>query len=157
MKNHMAAGWFYSRKQTAHYLLTRPTTLKPPKTKLRNPVSILRELDRHQWLMFAVGFLGWTWDAFDFFTVSLCVTEIATEFGEQNSSVSWGITVTLMLRSVGALIFGALSDRYGRKWPMIANLVLFIIFELASGFAMNLPQFLAIRSLCEYCTAPAMV
>jgi len=147
MRNHMAAGWFYSPAQIRNYLVTRPSSLKPPRTALRNPLHIVAELDQHQWLMFAAGFLGWTWDAFDFFTVSLCVTEIATEFGVENSAVSWGITVTLMLRSVGALVFGGLSDRYGRKWPMIINLVLFIILELASGFAQNLSQFLAVRSL----------
>lgn len=57
------------------------------------------------------------------------------------------MTVTLMLRSVGALIFGALSDRYGRKWPMIINLALFIVLELGSGFCRNLSEFLAVRSL----------
>ncbi|KAH8886032.1 MFS general substrate transporter [Thozetella sp. PMI_491] len=143
----MAAGWFYSPPQIAKYLQTRLTSLKPPRTKLRSPVAILRELDRHQWLMFTAGFLGWTWDAFDFFTVSLCVTEIATDFGVDNSSVTWGLTVTLMLRSVGALVFGTLSDRYGRKWPMIANLFLFIILELATGFTKSLPQFLGVRAL----------
>ena len=97
--------------------------------------------------MFLAGFLGWTWDAFDFFTVSLTVTEIAKDFGVANSKVSWGITVTLMLRSVGALIFGTFSDRYGRKWPMIINLVFFIILELASGFTKNLSQFLGVRAL----------
>lgn len=143
----MAAGWFYSPDQISRYFRTRVSSLKPPRTKLRNPIAVLGELDRHQWLMFTAGFLGWSWDAFDFFTVSLTVTEIAAEFGVSNADVSWGITVTLMLRSVGALIFGALSDRYGRKWPMIAALVLFIILELASGFANNLQQFLAVRSL----------
>ncbi|KAI0806569.1 carboxylic acid transporter [Xylaria sp. FL0064] len=147
MRNHMAAGWFYSPRQILHYFATRPTSLKPPRTKLRNPIHVLKELDRHQWLMFSAGFLGWTWDAFDFFTVSLCVTEIAAEFKTTNSAVSWGITITLMLRSVGALIFGSLSDRYGRKWTMITNLFLFIIFELASGFAQSLPQFLGVRAL----------
>lgn len=83
----------------------------------------------------------------DFFTVSLCVTEIAAEFHELPSSVSWGITVTLMLRSVGALIFGTLADRYGRKWPMITCLVLFIILELSTGFTHNLHQFLGVRAL----------
>jgi MFS transporter, SHS family, lactate transporter len=57
------------------------------------------------------------------------------------------MTVTLMLRSVGALIFGALSDRYGRKWPMIINLALFIVLELGSGFCNTLSEFLAVRSL----------
>ncbi|OKO97508.1 Carboxylic acid transporter protein -like protein [Penicillium subrubescens] len=97
--------------------------------------------------MFAAGFMGWTWDAFDFFTVSMCITEIAADFGVSYSDVSWGMTVTLMLRSVGAIIFGILSDRYGRKWPMIINLGLFIILELGSGFCQTLPQFLGARSL----------
>lgn len=57
------------------------------------------------------------------------------------------MTVTLMLRSVGAIIFGILSDRYGRKWPMIVNLGLFIVLELVSGFCTTLPQFLGARSL----------
>jgi SHS family lactate transporter-like MFS transporter len=57
--------------------------------KLRNPYVILRELDRYQWLMFFSGFLGWTWDAFDFFTVSLTVTDIADDFGVSKADVSW--------------------------------------------------------------------
>jgi SHS family lactate transporter-like MFS transporter len=52
-----------------------------------------------------------------------------------------------MLRSVGALIFGTMSDRYGRKWPMIINLALFIVLELASGFCNTLSQFLGVRAL----------
>lgn len=52
-----------------------------------------------------------------------------------------------MLRSVGALISGFFADRYGRKWPMIVNLFLFIILELASGFCQDLRQFLAVRAL----------
>ncbi|OBT84342.1 hypothetical protein VE02_07267 [Pseudogymnoascus sp. 03VT05] len=147
MRNHMAAGWFYSPSQIGRYIITRPTSLKPPMTKLRNPISILRELDSHQWLLFIVGFISWTWDAFDFFTVSLTVTDISTAFGVTKADVSWGITITLMLRSVGALIFGVISDRYGRKWPMLINLSLFIVLELATGFCNTLPQFLGVRAL----------
>jgi len=82
-----------------------------------------------------------------FFTVSLNVTGIAEEFGVSKADVSWGITVTLMLRSVGALIFGTVADRYGRRWPMIICLMLFVILELGTGFCNTLPQFLAVRSL----------
>jgi SHS family lactate transporter-like MFS transporter len=57
------------------------------------------------------------------------------------------ITVTLMMRPVGALVFGTCCDRYGRRWPMIANLVLLMVLELASGFCNTLPQFIGVRSL----------
>ncbi|OAA66362.1 carboxylic acid transporter [Akanthomyces lecanii RCEF 1005] len=146
MKNHMD-GWFYSPAQIKRYLATRITSLQPPRAKIDNPIRVLREVNRHQWLMFSLGFIAWVWDAVDFFSVSLCLTEIAEEFGVDNAAVSWGITVSLMLRSVGALVFGACSDRYGCKWPMMVALLLFVVLELASGFCQTLSQFLAVRSL----------
>ena len=60
-------------------------------TKLRNPIAILSELDAHQWMMFLCGWISWVWDAFDFFTVSLTVTNIAKTLGATKADVSWGI------------------------------------------------------------------
>lgn len=68
----MELGWFYSGRQIARYVPSRVTSLKPPRSKLTNPWTIVRSLDKHQWSMFLVGWLSWAWDAFDFFTVSLC-------------------------------------------------------------------------------------
>ena len=86
-------------------------------------------------------------DAFDFFTVSLTITDLAAEFHKSNSDITWGITLVLMFRSVGSTIFGIASDRYGRKWPFIVNNILFIVLELATGFCQNYKQFLAVRAL----------
>jgi SHS family lactate transporter-like MFS transporter len=88
-----------------------------------------------------------TWDAFDFFTVSLTVTELAEQFDKSNTDITWGITLVLMFRSVGAVIFGIASDRYGRKWPFIINNILFIILELGTGFCNTYSEFLACRAL----------
>lgn len=78
---------------------------------------------------------GQTWDSFDFFTVSLTVSDLAEAFGRTKADITWGITVVLMLRSVGAVIFGLAGDRYGRKWPFIISNLLFIVFELV-GFSL---------------------
>ena len=86
-------------------------------------------------------------DAFDFFTVSLTVENLADTFGKTNSQITWGITLVLMLRSVGAVVFGIWADRYGRKWPFCANLVLFIVLELGTGFCQTYKQFLGVRAI----------
>jgi MFS transporter, SHS family, lactate transporter len=115
--------------------------------KAPNPIKALMLLNKQQWLFFLVGFLGWTWDAFDFFTVSLTVSDLAKTFHKANSDITWGITLVLMLRSVGAVLFGIASDRYGRKWPYIVNMVLFIVLELATGFCQTFRQFLGVRAI----------
>lgn len=129
------------------YLRRRVTTLKPPMNPAPNPIKALMLLNRQQWLFFTVAFLAWTWDAFDFFTVSLTVSSLAKQFGKTNSDITWGITLVLMLRSVGAIVFGIASDRYGRKWPFIVNNLLFIVLELATGFCSSYNSFLAVRAL----------
>lgn len=74
-------------------------------------------------------------------------SELAETFDKSNKDITWGITLVLMLRSVGAIIFGVLADRYGRKWPFIGNLVLFIVLELGTGFTYSYEAFLGVRAL----------
>jgi SHS family lactate transporter-like MFS transporter len=93
------------------------------------------------------SFLGWTIDAFDFFLVIFVMADIAKEFGSTVKVVSWAITLTLGLRVVGALGFGWLADRHGRKPVLMANILLFSILECASGFAPTLTAFLVLRAL----------
>lgn len=79
--------------------------------------------------------------------MSLTTSELAEQFDKSVTDITWGITLVLMLRSVGAVIFGIAADRWGRKWPFIINNVLFIALELGTGFAQTYPQFLACRAL----------
>ncbi|KAI8941817.1 hypothetical protein NX059_003017 [Plenodomus lindquistii] len=135
------------RMSVGRYLATRLTTLKPAHDKVANPITLLRLLNVQQWLFFLVSFFAWSWDAFDFFTVSLTVEDLAETFGKTKADITWGITLVLMLRSVGSIIFGLAADRYGRKWPFIINNVLFIVLELGTGFCSTYNQFLGVRAL----------
>ncbi|KAL8298004.1 hypothetical protein RB597_007032 [Gaeumannomyces tritici] len=132
---------------TGRYLATRVSSLKPPMTKAPNPIRLLLMLDRHCWAFFLVAFVAWTWDAFDFFTVSLTVPQLAKSFGRTNTDITWGITLVLMFRSVGSILFGIAADRYGRKWPFIVNNILFILLELGTGFCNTYCEFLVCRAL----------
>lgn len=133
------------------YFSTRLLTLKPPsfalKKHLLNPVPPLKLISRKQWMFILVAFAGWTWDAFDFFTVSVTATEIAHTLQRPVHDITWGITLVLMLRSVGAVAFGLAGDKWGRKWPFIVNCLLFTVLELGTGFVATYDQFLAVRAL----------
>lgn len=100
------------------YIATRFSTLKPPMNKAPNPFKLLAMLNLQQWLFFLVGFFAWTWDAFDFFTVSLTVPELAKQFGKENTQITWGITLVLMFRSVGSIVFGMIPS-----FPIIRELI----------------------------------
>ncbi|KAG6295485.1 hypothetical protein E4U09_002156 [Claviceps aff. purpurea] len=129
------------------YLSTRITSLKPPMLPVSNPWKQLRMLNGQQWVFFSLAFAAWTWDSFDFFTVSLTVSDLAKDFGKTPADITWGITLVLMFRSVGSIIFGIASDRWGRRWPFVANQVLFIVLELGTAFCQTYSQFLACRAL----------
>jgi len=97
--------------------------------------------------MFLSGLLAWICDAYDFFSVSLSVTRLEAQFNRNSGTITTAITLTLLFRSLGAVIFGILSDRFGRKWPLVGNLVVVAVLELGAGFVQTFPQFLALRSL----------
>jgi len=70
---------------------------------------------RDQWHAVTAGYLGWTLDAFDFFVAVFLVDVLAAHFGVPKSAIIWTLTATLAMRPVGAVIFGMLADRYGRR------------------------------------------
>lgn len=86
-------------------------------------------------------------DGYDFFSVSLSAKLLGKQFGVDTKAITTAITLTLLFRSLGALIFGVLADRFGRKWTLVGNLLLIAVFELGSGFCNTYAQFLAVRSL----------
>lgn len=92
-------------------------------------------------------FLGWTLDAFDFFVMIFLITDLAATFHVGVTAVTWAVTATLVLRVVGAALFGRLADRLGRKPILIVNVLAFSAVELATGFSPTLTVFLILRAL----------
>jgi SHS family lactate transporter-like MFS transporter len=99
------------------------------------------------WAAVTAGYLGWTLDAFDFFLVSLCLTDIGREFHKSDAEMIFTMTVTLAFRPVGAFLFGLLADRYGRRLPLMLDLVFYSVVEVLSGLAPNYATFLLLRAL----------
>jgi MFS transporter, SHS family, lactate transporter len=95
----------------------------------------------------AAGFLGWTFDAFDFFVLVLIFPAVAKEFGRPIRDIALTTTATLAMRPIGALVFGLLADRYGRRPVLMANIAFYSVMEVLSGLAPGYASFMALRLL----------
>jgi SHS family lactate transporter-like MFS transporter len=93
------------------------------------------------------SFLGWTLDAFDFFLVVFCLTAIGREFGKTDAEMALSITITLAFRPVGAFIFGLMADRFGRRLPLMIDLVFYSVIEVLTALAPNFTVFMVLRAL----------
>ena len=106
--------------------------------------SALQGLTGAQKRTFLASFLGWT---LDFFLVIVTVPHIAKDFHTGVKDVAIAVTITLMLRPVGALLFGWFADKYGRRLPLMIDVGLFSVLELATAFSPNLTVFIVLRAL----------
>ena len=118
-------------------------------TTIKVEGKLLKELEDasgHRAAILA-SFLGWTLNAFDFFLVVFALTAIGQEFHASDAAIALSITLTLAFRPVGALLFGLLADRYGRRLPLMIDLVFYSVVEVLSGLAPNYRSFLVLRAL----------
>jgi SHS family lactate transporter-like MFS transporter len=93
------------------------------------------------------GFLGWTLDAFDFFVLTFVIDDVAQSFGRPRPAIALALTLALSTRPIGAIIFGIMADRYGRRLPLMINVVLFAVLSVLSGLAPSYGIFIFWRML----------
>ena len=110
-------------------------------------IRIFKSLTREQRNTFVACFLGWTLDALDFFLLTFVLVPVGHDFGRSISQVTFAITVTLMMRPIGALIFGLFADRFGRRIPLMFDIVFYSVMELLTAWAPNFTVFLILRAL----------
>ena len=107
-----------------------------------------REQAPPRWqLAVSSGILGWILDAFDFFVLVFLVDVLANHFRVEKGAIVWTITVTLVMRPVGAMILGSLADRYGRRRPLVWCVVYFSVITALTPFAPNYAVFVVLRGL----------
>jgi SHS family lactate transporter-like MFS transporter len=111
-----------------------------------NPRARVR-LTPDQRYSFLAAFLGWTMDAFDYFLVVLVYAQIATDFGTSLTRMAFLTTATLLMRPVGALLFGLAADRLGRRIPLIVDVCFYSTVGFLCAFAPNYTVLLALRLL----------
>jgi MFS transporter, SHS family, lactate transporter len=110
-------------------------------------VGLFKSLNHDQRNTFVACFLGWTLDAFDFFLLTFVIVPMAHDFGTSVAELGYAITITLGMRAVGAFIFGLLGDRFGRRIPLMIDIVFYSLMELLTAFSPNYTALLVFRAL----------
>jgi SHS family lactate transporter-like MFS transporter len=118
---------------TAHAAAPAATMTPAERTNQRNAVL--------------AGFLGWTLDAFDFFILTLVIDDVAASFGRTRPDILFAVTLALAMRPLGAIIFGIMADRFGRRLPLMFNVIFYAIISVLSGLAPSYQTFLLLRML----------
>jgi SHS family lactate transporter-like MFS transporter len=110
-------------------------------------ISQFRGLSKDSRNAFISALLGWTMDAFDYFLVVLVYADIAEDFDVSLTKMAFLTTVTLLMRPVGAFLFGVWADRIGRRTPLIVDVTFYSIVGFACAFAPNYTVLLVLRLL----------
>ncbi|GAA1459645.1 MFS transporter [Williamsia maris] len=105
------------------------------------------KLDSDQRSAFVASYLGWTMDAFDYFILVLVYSEIADDFGVSLEKMAYLTTVTLVMRPVGAYLFGIWADKVGRRTPLIVDVCFYSVVGFCCAFAPNYWVLFALRLL----------
>jgi SHS family lactate transporter-like MFS transporter len=93
------------------------------------------------------GFLGWTLDAFDFFVLTFVIDDVARSFGKTRPDIALALTLALATRPIGAIVFGIMADRWGRRLPLMINVVMYAVLSVLSGLAPSYGIFIFLRML----------
>src|SRR5438552_16138670 len=109
-------------------------------------VRLFKSLDRDQRNTFVACFLGWALDAFDFFLLTFVIAAMAHDFGTSIAKLSYAITLTLAMRPLGAFIFGLLGDRFGRRIPLMIDIIFYSAMELLTAVWSNYSWVLVFRA-----------
>jgi MFS transporter, SHS family, lactate transporter len=108
---------------------------------------LFRSLNRNQRNTFIACFLGWSLDAFDFFLLTFVIPPLAQDFHRSIAEIGYAITLTLAMRPVGAFIFGLLGDRFGRRIPLMIDIIFYSVMELLTAFSPSYTWLLIFRVL----------
>lgn len=131
--------------------ITSFASSKKEEEQSSNPLSCFKSLSLHDWLTFWAAWLALYADFLDSITMAVCIHKLSLYYKISATHFSLAITLSLLFRPIGGIVFGLLSDLCGRRWPLAVDLFLLATFQLASIYANSFSIFLLIRVFASIC------
>ncbi len=91
-------------------------------------------VERASWRAFLGAYLGWVFDYFEVYFLSLIIVPMARAFGWSPVQVSTILSAQLASIALGGVLWGYLCDRFGRKWALQLCILQYCIGTLARAF-----------------------
>ncbi|KIW92601.1 uncharacterized protein Z519_06448 [Cladophialophora bantiana CBS 173.52] len=115
------------------------------------PWKLVSLLSGRAWMFFFVGLVAWVADGYDYNSVNLVATELSKAYGEDLTNITLSITLTLICRAFGAIIFGILADMFGRKWVMALDLWFLAALQIGTALVKSFGPFVVCRTIFGVC------
>lgn len=115
------------------------------KTIDANAVINRDKLSPLQWLVFALGFLVFFCDGLDTGIIGFIAPALLDDWGITKPELAPVLSAALVGMSIGAIISGPLSDRFGRKGVIVSTALIFSIFTIMCGFAGSTTELMLYR------------
>lgn len=100
--------------------------------------------------IFLIGGLGYLFDAWDIALNGFLTPLVGLEFGLSDGARGYVATANLIGMAIGAITFGSIADRLGRKKAFSITLMIFALFSVLGAFSPNYEVFLAFRFLAGF-------
>ncbi len=117
-------------------------------------IAWYRDITWRQWRVLIAAWGVWVMDAVDFLAITFVLRDIANEFHVGLDVASLLLFATYGVRWLGGLLFGSLSDRIGRKIPLVITLVWFTGGAVLTGLSWDFTVLAVFRLLLGFGMAP---
>ncbi|HRZ22050.1 MAG TPA: MFS transporter, partial [Bacteroidales bacterium] len=111
-----------------------------PKNSHLISVQLLNEsptITRQHYRILIMSWAGWVFDFYDLILFTFLLIPISQEYGFSNLQMSYILGSTLAATAIGGVIFGMLSDRFGRKAVLQWTILTYSLGTFFSGLAGN--------------------
>lgn len=104
-----------------------------------------RNITAIEWRSLTLAGLGWTFESYDSFLLSLLLPTLALQFGLSKAQLGLFTSITAAGQITGGILFGYVSDRLGRVRTALLCIGIYSLFSGFISFAPNEHWFAALR------------